>query len=97
MARDAEAVFDISIVSPEGTLYESPAASLVVPAELGYMGILANHAPAMASLAPGRITVREPGGAIAAFSNLGRGFIEVKRNRATLLVERVESLAHATR
>lgn len=87
-----DAAFNISIISPEGTLYESTAVSLIVPAEFGYMGILANHASAMASLTPGRITSRAPDGTTATFMNLDKGFIEFKSNKATILVERAEAV-----
>ena len=49
----------VTVLSPEQTVYQGPADSLVVPAYNGQLGILRGHAPMMALLGEGelRITV----------------------------------------
>lgn len=81
-------IFSLSITTPEKTVYDGNASSLVVPAELGFMGILAHHAPIVALLRPGTITVKDDSGTAAAFESIGKGFIEFSGNTATLLLER---------
>lgn len=80
-------LFHVDIASPDKLLYSADAVSLVVPAELGYLGILANHAPLIANLKKGRITLRDPSGKENIFYSNGKGIIEVLDNRATLLFE----------
>ena len=78
--------FNLSIVTPEKVLAERKAISLVVPSELGYMGIMANHAPLVANLAKGKIILRDGSGKIEEFSSLGKGFIEVLNNEVVIIL-----------
>jgi F-type H+-transporting ATPase subunit epsilon len=84
------ASFQVEILSPDGKICQTAAQSLVAPAALGYMGILANHAPIITSLVPGNITVRSADGAALSFRSMGGGFMEVSRNKVVLLVDRME-------
>lgn len=84
------AIFDVNIVTPERIAYEGRAISLIVPAELGYLGVLANHAPLVANLTRGTITVRDSSGNTRTFGCPGRGFLEVARNTATLLLDSID-------
>jgi F-type H+-transporting ATPase subunit epsilon len=78
--------FDLSIVSPEKTLYSGKVVSLVLPSEAGYMGVLADHASLLAGMAAGKITAEEPSGKTMAMDVSGGGFIEVNRNTVTVLL-----------
>ncbi len=80
--------FKVEIVTPERIVLSEDAESLVVPAELGYLGVLAGHAPLLCSLRPGEITLRD-GKAERRFSTSG-GFMEVTPRKATLLTESAE-------
>jgi F-type H+-transporting ATPase subunit epsilon len=79
--------FEIEITSPDKNIYRGQAEYLTVPAAKGYMGVLANHAPLVASLVPGNIVVREGSGHTVTFVSKGAGFIEVLRNKVKLLVD----------
>ena len=78
--------FNLSIVAPDKVLAERKAISLVVPSELGYMGILANHAPLVANLAKGKIILRDCSGKAEEFSSSGKGFIEVLNNEVVIIL-----------
>jgi F-type H+-transporting ATPase subunit epsilon len=78
--------FNLSIVAPDRVIAEKKAVSLVVPSELGYMGILANHAPLVANLTKGDITVRSESGAPEKFQSKGKGFIEVLNNEVVVIL-----------
>lgn len=78
--------FHVEILGPDKIIYSAQASSLVVPAEYGYLGVLANHAPLIARLVEGRITVRGNDGKTQVFEIRQGGFIEVLKNRATLIV-----------
>ncbi len=84
-----EKQFQIDILTPEEKIFEGKVTSLVVPAALGYLGVLADHAPLVANLTPGAISFREATGNRRIIYNKGKGFIEVAKNKATLLLEAV--------
>lgn len=78
--------FSLSIVAPDKVLAEKKCVSLVVPSELGYMGILANHAPLVANLAKGKITLKDGSGNTEELSSPGKGFIEVLNNEVVIIL-----------
>jgi len=78
--------FNLSIVSPDKVLAEKKCVSLVVPSELGYMGILANHAPLVANLAKGKIVLKDGSGNTEEFTAAGKGFIEVLNNEVVIIL-----------
>ncbi|MCX5679629.1 MAG: hypothetical protein NTZ95_03055 [Candidatus Omnitrophica bacterium] len=79
--------FNLSIVAPDKVLAEKKCVSLVVPSELGYMGILADHAPLVANLAKGKIVLKNPSGKTEEFSSAGKGFIEVLKNEVVIILK----------
>ncbi len=79
--------FNLSIVAPDKVLAEKKCVSLVVPSELGYMGILANHAPLVATLAKGKIVMRDGDGHAEEFPSAGKGFIEVLNNEVVIILK----------
>jgi len=78
--------FSLTILSPEKTVYEGKVVSAVVPAALGYLGILANHAPLAANLAAGKIILQEESGERKIFSHKGKGFLEILKNNVTIIL-----------
>ena len=78
--------FSLMIMAPNKVLYDGKVVSLVAPSELGYMGILAHHAPLVANLKKGSITLRENSGKTAVFVSEGRGLLEVLKNKVTILL-----------
>ena len=88
--------FALEILTPRRKVFSGQAVSLVAPGEIGSLGILANHAPLVTSLVPGKVVVRESaGGAPRTFHSKGSGFLEVIKNQAVVLVdEMVEGEEH---
>lgn len=82
-------MFDLSIVTPEKIFYEDKIDSLVIPATLGYLGVLTNHAPLLTGLVPGKITIKDQQGERRTLAVSG-GFTEVLKNRVTILADAVE-------
>ena len=78
-------LFFLEIVSPDATVYEGDVESLVAPATMGYLGVLADHAPLASDLAEGKITLREAQGKTKMFACKGKGFIHIFHNRVTLI------------
>ena len=78
----------VSVVSPERTLYEGQAESIVAPAFDGKVGILTNHAPMLTLLGSGQLRL-SGGGAERTFTVSG-GFLEVADNRVRIVTERAD-------
>lgn len=83
--------FRTEIVTPERIVFSEDIESLVIPAERGYLGVLAGHAPLLCTLKPGVITIRGDRGELH-FST-GGGFMEVSGGKAVLLTESAEEAA----
>lgn len=79
--------FELQIVTPERLVYSGPAVSAVVPAADGQLGILAHHAPLLASLGEGPLTVRAEGG-VRSWVVRG-GIVEVHENIVSVLADEV--------
>ena len=86
-----KAVYSVNIKTPQGTVFEGTIESLVAPAPSGYVGILANHAPFITTLAPGRITLRDDSGKVSIIKSSSSGLLEVINNNATVLLDSVEA------
>lgn len=79
--------FNVSIVTQEKTLYEGSVSSLIAPSKIGYLGVLADHAPLIASLGAGRITLKEESGGRKVFNCKSGGFLEVMKNKVAILAD----------
>lgn len=82
-----EKSFHINIITPERKLFEGEVISLIVPAALGYLGILANHAPLIAGIGAGKIIYGDRQGARSVIDNKNQGFMEVLNNKVSILLE----------
>ena len=79
--------FDVSLVTPEGPAFEGEAEMLVVPGAAGDIGVLARHAPLIATLRAGSTRVYiERDGEMREFAT-GPGFFQVQLDRAIALVD----------
>jgi F-type H+-transporting ATPase subunit epsilon len=82
--------FHLSLQTPERTVFDDAVVSLMAPGGRGYLGILANHAPLITTLVPGKLSIRDLSGSERIFA-LSGGFLEVSQNRATILADSLES------
>ena len=81
--------FKLEILTPRKRVFTGEVASLVAPGELGYLGVLANHAPLVTTLVPGKVTLRDAAGGTQVFQSSGEGLLEVYHNQVTLLLDAV--------
>ena len=88
------AEFQLSILTPEKTVFEGPVEYVQVPGSEGYLGVLAHHAALVTALAAGTLTVRRPGGGEQRWQVTG-GFFEVSNNQASVLADSVSGAAPA--
>jgi F-type H+-transporting ATPase subunit epsilon len=82
------ATFELSILTPEQTVFQGPVEYVEVPGLAGYLGVLAHHAALVTGLAQGTLTVRHAGGREERWQVQG-GFFEVSNNRATVLADSI--------
>ncbi|RJP18201.1 MAG: ATP synthase F1 subunit epsilon [Candidatus Omnitrophota bacterium] len=85
------ATYSLQIITPNETVYSGEIESLVAPGALGYLGVLAHHAPLLTSLAPGKLNLREANGKIRSFKVEG-GILEVNPGGTVILTESVEAI-----
>ncbi len=80
----------LSVLSPEKSLFSGEVLSVVVPGEAGSFGIYPNHAPLVASLDVGVIRIRKLDGAQQHFVVDG-GFVEVRNGTVNVLADGADS------
>jgi len=80
------ASLEVRVVSPDRIVFEGQSSSLVAPAWDGQMGVLPGHAPMLALLGSGVLSVDRPGGGSDDFHVAG-GVLKVDRDTVTLLTE----------
>jgi F-type H+-transporting ATPase subunit epsilon len=78
--------FDVSLVTPEGAAFEGDAEMIVVPGAAGEIGVLARHAPLVATLKAGSTRVHVDAGDVREYAT-GPGFFKVELDRALALVD----------
>jgi F-type H+-transporting ATPase subunit epsilon len=84
----------VTVISPEASMFDGEADAVVAPAFDGQVGILPNHAPFMTLLGEGTLTVRAAG-SVSRFSVRG-GFLQVVDNRVRVVTEHVQGDSHAS-
>jgi len=84
------ATFHFELVSPERLLFSGEVEQVDVPGSEGDFGVLAGHAPLIATLRPGLITVN-PNGKRERFVIFG-GFAEVTPTNMTVLADNAVAL-----
>ena len=80
--------FDLSLVTPEGAAFEGEAEMVIVPGAAGEIGVLARHAPLVATLKAGstRVYASVDEDRVVEFAT-GPGFFKVEQDRAIALVD----------
>ena len=78
--------FSVSVVTPDGPVFSGEAHMLIVPGAAGEIGVLARHAPLVATLKAGSTRVHLGGNEILEFAT-GPGFFKVELDRALALVD----------
>ncbi len=74
----------VRLVTPERTLFEHPVDAVELPAKNGYMEVLYGHAPLMAELGAGDVTLHCGADGDQRY-NVSWGFVEVLPDRVTIL------------
>jgi F-type H+-transporting ATPase subunit epsilon len=85
---DGKKLFDLSLVTPDGPVFEGEVEMLVVPGAAGEIGVLARHAPLIATLKAGstRVYLDRDSENVKEYAT-GPGFFKVETDRAIALVD----------
>jgi F-type H+-transporting ATPase subunit epsilon len=78
--------FSVSLVTPDGAAYEGDAEMVIVPGAAGEIGVLARHAPLIATLKAGSTRVHVSSSEVIEYAT-GPGFFQVLQDRAIALVD----------
>ncbi len=86
--------FSVAIITPEKTVYEGEAVSLVAPGALGFFGIWANHMPFISGLKAGTVVMKKNESETPVTFQIKQdgGFLEVLKDKVTLLIEDADVL-----
>jgi F-type H+-transporting ATPase subunit epsilon len=76
----------VFVISPEASLFEGDASSVVAPAFDGEVGILTGHAPMMTLLGKGELVIA--GGSEPRRFTVEGGFMQVLNNEVRIVTER---------
>src|SRR5919202_6890979 len=79
----------VELVSPERVLYTGEAEMVLARTTDGEIGFLPNHAPFIATLAPGRVRIVKEDGS-EELAAVHSGFVEVRDNRVIILSDVAE-------
>jgi F-type H+-transporting ATPase subunit epsilon len=81
-----EGKFEVEVLTPEGEVFNGEVSQVSTRTAGGEVGILANHAPLLATLRPAELRLYESGGEPRRYAQ-AHGWLQVFGNRARLLVE----------
>jgi F-type H+-transporting ATPase subunit epsilon len=83
---DGHPKFDVALVTPEGSAFDGEAEMIIVPGAAGEIGVLARHAPLVATLKAGSTRIHLGNTEVLEFAT-GPGFFKVELDRALALVD----------
>ena len=81
--------FHLSVVAPDKSVVEDTVTSLIAPGAEGYFGVMAGHAPLIASLRPGVMEYVDSG-STRHFVFMSGGFAEVNGSSVTILADEAQ-------
>ena len=88
----AHAKFPVEVLTPEGEVFNGEVEMVSTRTTLGSIGILARHAPLLATLEPTELRLYTTETEILRFAQ-SEGYLQVGGNRALLLVEEARPIA----
>ncbi len=82
--------YRLSILTPDGKVYENDITGLVAPGINGSFGVLAHHAPMLAATGPGVFKISSPD---TSYFAVGGGMLEVSDGVVNFLADKAEAAA----
>ncbi|MGH9071334.1 MAG: ATP synthase F1 subunit epsilon [Acidimicrobiales bacterium] len=88
----AHAKFPVEVLTPEGEVFNGEVEMVSTRTTLGQIGILARHAPLLATLEPTELRLYKTETEVVRFAQ-AEGYLQVGANRALVLVSEAHPLA----
>ena len=82
--------FKVVITTPDAEAWTGDVVSATIPGLAGYLGVWANHAPLVAAVAPGLVTLRLDDAGSEQRMAVGGGFVEISDNVVSLMTDTCE-------
>jgi F-type H+-transporting ATPase subunit epsilon len=79
------ATLKLEIITPEGIAYSDDVEMVLIPAELGEMGVYPMHVPLMTRINPGELAITQKGE--VTYLAIGEGFAEITQTNVRVLVD----------
>ncbi len=76
--------YSLSIITPNGKVFEGLVESLIAPGVAGYFGVLSGHAAMSVVLTPGPVTVKAE--SAERYYAINSGILEVSRQKRVVLL-----------
>lgn len=83
-------IYQFEILTPRGRIFSEKIVHALIPAEDGFVGVLANHTDYVTSSPGGPLELRLASGQTQKFRT-GPGFFQVRKNEAFLLAQSAET------
>ena len=80
--------FKLSIITPDGQVFDEDVDGLVAPGEGGSFGVLARHAPMVAAIQPGVLSVTAHDATF--YFAVGGGIVEVSEGSVKALADKAD-------
>lgn len=84
------AEFQLAVVAPDREVFNEPVSGVVLPGEMGFLGILPRHEPCVVTLKAGTLSVTAAGSGQKRQVTIGGGFAEITAERVTILADSVQ-------
>ena len=82
--------FKVVITTPDAEAWTGDVVSATIPGLAGYLGVWANHAPLVAAVVPGLVTLRLDDAGSEQRMAVGGGFVEISDNVVSLMTDTCE-------
>lgn len=85
-------MYHLQILTPEQVFFDDEIIALIAPGQESYLGILRDHAPLMTPLREGVLIITDKNNK-KSYYQVSEGFLEVSHNKASIIVETVQTTA----
>lgn len=85
-------MYRLQVLTPKKVMFDDMVIALIAPGELGYFGVLTDHAPMITSLKSGIFIITDKN-STKEFFKISEGFFQVKHNAASLLIETFQPIS----
>jgi len=76
--------YQLSLITPDGLMFDNQVTSLVAPGSEGSLGVLASHAPLVTQLKQGILEIKN--NSETTFFTIGEGILEIKDTHDVLIL-----------